>query len=87
MLLAGALFFVVEKAYSKLNYVPADAYTGESLGEGGAVNILLIGNDSRGDGEEGRSDAMILFSISDKTKSVQMISLSVQRKFIVALIL
>lgn len=75
LLLAGALFFVVEKAYSKLNYVPADAYTGESLGEGGAVNILLIGNDSRGDGEEGRSDAMILFSISDKTKSVQMISL------------
>ena len=75
LLLAGALFFVVEKAYSKLNYVPADGYTGEPMRSDGAVNILLIGNDSRGDGEDGRSDAMILFSISDKTKSVQMISL------------
>ncbi len=75
LLMAGALFFVVEKAYGKLNYVPVEAYTGEAMREEGVVNILLIGNDSRGNGEDGRSDAMILFSISDKTKSVQMISL------------
>ena len=38
------------------------------------TNILLIGNDSRENGEDGRSDAMILLSISEKTRTVQMIS-------------
>ena len=39
------------------------------------VNILLIGNDSRENGEDGRSDAMILLSISDRTKKIYMTSL------------
>ena len=41
----------------------------------GVVNILLVGNDSREAGDDGRSDAMILISISSRTKTIQMISL------------
>ena len=36
---------------------------------------VLIGNDSRENGEDGRSDAMILLSISNKTKKIYMTSL------------
>ena len=43
--------------------------------EAGVTNILLIGNDSRENGEDGRSDAMILLSISNKTKKIYMTSL------------
>ena len=43
--------------------------------EEGVTNILLIGNDSRSEGEDGRSDAMILLSISNKTKKIYMTSL------------
>jgi LCP family protein required for cell wall assembly len=43
--------------------------------EDGVVNILLIGNDSRENGEDGRSDAMILLSISSRTKKIYMTSL------------
>jgi LCP family protein required for cell wall assembly len=43
--------------------------------EDGVVNILLIGNDSRENGEDGRSDAMILLSISSRTKTIYLTSL------------
>ena len=43
--------------------------------EDGVINILLIGNDSRSEGDDGRSDAMILVSISSKTKKIHMMSL------------
>ena len=46
-----------------------------SMKKDGVINILLIGNDSRNDGEDGRSDAMILLSISTRTKKVVMTSL------------
>lgn len=39
------------------------------------INILLIGNDSRENVEGSRSDAMILLTISSKTKTIQMTSL------------
>ncbi|MBQ5675596.1 MAG: LCP family protein, partial [Lachnospiraceae bacterium] len=47
----------------------------EPMKEDGVTNILLIGNDSRSQGEDGRSDAMILLSISNKTKKIHMTSL------------
>lgn len=75
LILAGLLYWIVGKAYSKLNYEAAPAYTGEHLQEDGVINILLIGNDSRENGEDGRSDAMILFSISNKTGTIHMTSL------------
>ena len=75
LVVAGVLYWMVEKAYSKLHYEAAPAYTGEHMRKEGVTNILLIGNDSRENGEDGRSDAMILFSISDKTGTIHMTSL------------
>ncbi len=75
LIAAGTLYWVVEKAYSKLHYEALPAYTGEHMREDGVTNILLIGNDSRENGEDGRSDAMILFSVSDKTGTIHMTSL------------
>ena len=43
--------------------------------ENGVVNILLIGSDSRTEGDDGRSDAMILLSVSSKTRTIHMTSL------------
>ena len=73
----GFLFLqsMVSKAYNKMTYEEAESYTKEPLKEDGVINILLIGNDSRLNGEDGRSDAMILMSISDKTKTVTMTSM------------
>lgn len=61
--------------YGRISHEQAGAEGAGALRQGGVTNILLIGNDSRENGEDGRSDAMILISISSKTKTVQMISL------------
>ena len=45
------------------------------MSEDGVVNILLIGNDSRKNEDDGRSDAMILLSVSSKTRKIYMTSL------------
>lgn len=74
--LAGfALNQAVGKIYQKMHYSEIEAFTGLPMQEDGVVNILLIGNDSRENGEDGRSDAMILLSISSKTKTIYMTSL------------
>lgn len=41
----------------------------------GVCNILLIGQDSRSDGDTGRSDTMILLSINQNTNQMSMVSL------------
>lgn len=41
----------------------------------GVVNILLVGQDTRVEGERARSDSMILLSINKNTKQVTMVSL------------
>jgi LCP family protein required for cell wall assembly len=61
--------------YRKMEYKEAESFTTQAMKEDGVINILLIGNDSRLDGDDGRSDAMILVSISDKTKTITMTSL------------
>lgn len=68
-------YFLMGKLYQKMNYEPIETVTGESMDEDGVVNILLIGNDSRENGEDGRSDAMILLSISKKTHKIYLTSL------------
>ena len=74
--LAGfALYQAVGAVYHKMHYSEIDAFTGLPMQEDGVINILLIGNDSRENGEDGRSDAMILISISSKTKTIYMTSL------------
>ncbi|MCR5655467.1 MAG: LCP family protein [Lachnospiraceae bacterium] len=75
MLLAGALYMMVGSAYRNMKYEEIESRTREPMKEDGVVNILLIGNDSRQAGEDGRSDAMILLSISDNAKSITMTSL------------
>lgn len=69
------LYLVVGLIYEKMNYMTVDSVKSASYKEDGVINVLLIGNDSRENGEDGRSDAMILLSISNKTKTIQMTSL------------
>lgn len=65
---------IVGSVYKKMEYKEAEAFTSEPMKEDGVINVLLIGNDSRLAGDDGRSDAMILVSISDKTKTITMTS-------------
>ena len=74
-LLGFGLYQLVGLAYGKMNYREIASFSGKPMQEDGVVNILLIGNDSRENGEDGRSDAMILLSISKKTKSIYMTSI------------
>jgi polyisoprenyl-teichoic acid--peptidoglycan teichoic acid transferase len=45
------------------------------LSDKNVYNILLIGTDNRGDEINGRSDAMIIFSINKKTRTIHLVSL------------
>lgn len=77
ILVIGAigLYYFVGSVYSKMTYREITSMADEPYREDGVINILLIGNDSRENGEDGRSDAMILLSISNKTKQIYMTSL------------
>lgn len=76
LLLVGGLWYVlVGAAYDKMRYEEIPALSREKLTAEGVTNILLIGNDSRLSGEDGRSDAMILLSISSPAKKIYMTSL------------
>lgn len=75
-LVEGAHYYAVGVLYEKVNY--QENSSGEQNGplkEDGVINILLIGNDSRENDTNGRSDAMILLSISNNTKKIYMTSL------------
>ncbi|MCM1112836.1 MAG: LCP family protein [Muribaculum sp.] len=74
-LLAAGLYWAVGQVYSKLNYHEIESVASAPMKEDGVINILLIGNDSRQNGEDGRSDAMILLSVSTRTKKIYMTSL------------
>ena len=73
--LAAGLYVLVGKVYAEMNYEEIESVASSPMKEEGVTNILLIGNDSRENGEDGRSDAMILLSISNKTKKIYMTSL------------
>lgn len=73
--LGAGWYGLVSAVYGKMTYSHSEELSGEPLKSKGVYHILLIGNDSRSQDEEGRSDAMILLSISSKTKTIQMISL------------
>lgn len=80
MLVVGAIavgvsFATASVFHGKLNYEKIETANKEPLREDGVKNILLIGNDSRSQDESGRSDAMILMSISSKTNSVYLTSI------------
>ena len=70
----GGLYLAVGVVYDQMTYEQNESVSG-SLKENGVTSVLLIGSDSRTSGTEGRSDAMILITISDRTKTVHMTSL------------
>ena len=74
-LLGFGLYQLVGLVYGRMTFREIESVAGLPMKEQGVVNILLIGNDSRENGEDGRSDAMILLSISNKTKKIYMTSL------------
>lgn len=74
ILIFGGIHMAVNHVYQKMTYNEVESLTKESYKDNGVVNVLLIGNDSRLGGDDGRSDAMILVSISDKTKTITMTS-------------
>ena len=74
-IVAGLWYFLVGVFYKQMNYHEIPSVSMETLKEDGVINVLLIGNDSRSEGEDGRSDAMILLSISNETKSIHLTSL------------
>ncbi len=61
--------------YSKLNYREIESVVSQPMHEEGVINILLIGSDSRDGSADGRSDAMILLSVSSHSKKIYMTSL------------
>lgn len=67
--------YAVNAIYDQVHYEEIDTLTEKPMKEAGVTNILLIGNDSRTQGTDGRSDAMILLSISNATKTIHMTSL------------
>lgn len=79
LVIAAAVLFLcyllVGSFYEQMNYTEIEAISDEPLKEDGVINVLLIGNDSRNNDESGRSDAMILLSISSETKTVHITSL------------
>ena len=75
LITAGLGYAASGVLYNKMNYEEVETLKKEPFKEDGVKNILLIGNDSRSAGEDGRSDAMILISISNKTKTIHMTSL------------
>ena len=72
---AGVSYVAANYVFEKMEYGEIENVSKEPFKEDGVKNILLIGNDSRSEGDDGRSDAMILISISNKTKTIHMTSL------------
>lgn len=75
VLVGGLWYYAVGRVYGMMRYEEVSSLASLPLKEDGVTNILLIGNDSRSQGEDGRSDAMILLSISERTKTIHMMSL------------
>ena len=75
LVVCGTSFVMAGVLHGKLNYSEIEEVKREPFKEAGVKNILLIGNDSRTADESGRSDAMILVSVSSKTNSIHLTSL------------
>lgn len=75
MIVGGIGYLVTDYIHGKMNYSGIPSVSSEPLKEAGVINVLLIGNDSREAGKDGRSDAMILLSISNETKTIHLTSL------------
>ena len=75
IVLTAGWYLILGGLYEKLTFREVKSVSAAPYKEEGVVNILLIGSDSRDNTTDGRSDAMILLSVSDKTKTIHMTSL------------
>ena len=71
----GGLYLIVGAVYNKMTYEEQEGLADGPLKSDGVISVLLIGSDSRDSSSGGRSDAMILLTISDRTKTIHMTSL------------
>lgn len=71
----GGLYLIVGAVYNKMTYEEQEGLADGPLESDGVISVLLIGSDSRDSSSGGRSDAMILLTISDRTKTIHMTSL------------
>lgn len=75
LIAGGAWYYTVGNLYEQVQYEEIEELVTEPMKEEGVINVLLIGNDSRENESGGRSDAMILLSISNETKTIHLTSL------------
>lgn len=75
VVIVGAGYVAAGYVHDKMNYNEITSVSTEPMKQDGVTNILLIGNDSREQGTDGRSDAMILLSLSNETKTIHLTSL------------
>ncbi len=71
---AGLWGFAVSTVYDRMHYAPIASLQYTAMETEGVTNILLIGNDSRDKGDDGRSDAMLLVSVNNRTKKIYLTS-------------
>ncbi len=88
--LAGSVLIAGEVLLSKINRVPVTSIAPQSASQGATssgpvqddsllwksdvLNILLIGNDTRGGEEYGNSDTMLMLSINKNTNQMKVVS-------------
>ena len=65
---------LIGSAYDKMTYKEAKEYSSTLLTENEVTNILLLGNDSRDNASDGRTDSIILLTINRAQKKVYLTS-------------
>lgn len=65
---------LIGSAYDKMNYKEAKGYSSTLLTENEVTNILLLGNDSRDNADDGRTDSIMLLTINRAQKKIYLTS-------------
>lgn len=65
---------LIGSAYDKMTYKEAKGYSSTLLTENEVTNILLLGNDSRDNADDGRTDSIILLTINRAQKKIYLTS-------------
>ncbi len=65
---------LIGSAYDKMTYKEAKGYSSTLLTENEVTNILLMGNDSRDNADDGRTDSIILLTINRAQKKIYLTS-------------
>ena len=77
-LIAGGIYFawryLVGEAYDKMTFREAKPYSSLAMNDDGVTNILLLGNDSRDNADDGRTDSIMLLTINRPKKTIYLTS-------------